>query len=151
MQIGVILFNMLSGPSLFRAAIVAAGESRRRGFQDSEQRTITKCGILSSPHRYRAPTATGVVSRDRYTVRTCAFCFHDRGKMRSSEHIALALPQLALAEELPRAGVPLSPRPRTPSGSGAPGDAASLGRQMRTLSNMSDGGSAALHIDGNEA
>ncbi len=42
-QIGVILFNMLCGPSLFRAAIVAAGESRRRGFQDTDPRTVTRC------------------------------------------------------------------------------------------------------------
>lgn len=42
MQIGVILINMLSGPSLFRAAIVALGESRRRGFQDADSRTLTK-------------------------------------------------------------------------------------------------------------
>ena len=41
-QIGVILFNMLSGPSLFRAAIVALGESRRRGFHDADSRTLTK-------------------------------------------------------------------------------------------------------------
>jgi hypothetical protein len=42
LQIGVILFNMLSGPSLFRAAIVALGENRRRGFQDADSRTLTK-------------------------------------------------------------------------------------------------------------
>lgn len=42
LQIGVILFNMLSGPSLFRAAIVALGEHRRRGFQDADSRTLTK-------------------------------------------------------------------------------------------------------------
>lgn len=48
-QIGVILFNMLCGPSLFRAAIVAAGESRRRGFQDTDPRTVTKC--VSDPFR----------------------------------------------------------------------------------------------------
>jgi hypothetical protein len=42
LQIGVILFNMLTGPSLFRAAIVALGESRRHGFQDADSRTLTK-------------------------------------------------------------------------------------------------------------
>lgn len=47
LMIGVILINMLSGPSLFRAAIVALGESRRRGFQDADSRTLTKGGARS--------------------------------------------------------------------------------------------------------
>lgn len=55
-QIGVVVINMLAGPSLFRGAIVAVGEAkRRRPHQESEQSPGPKCVPPRNGHLRRRP------------------------------------------------------------------------------------------------
>lgn len=55
-QIGVVLINMLAGPSLFRGAIVAVGEAkRRRPHQESDQSPGPKCAPPRDDNLRRRP------------------------------------------------------------------------------------------------